>query len=84
MWPAELGLECLRCVHACVVHETGVAVGMLAYSGINEVFQRQRAGGQVKVVISGLSRPDRDGWQVSEWFRKLFIIGGALYLNYIV
>ena len=34
MWPAEpcVKLECLRCVHACVVHEMGVAVGMLAYS----------------------------------------------------
>ena len=62
-WPAEprLGLERLRCVRACVVHEMGVAVGML---GTNGGFQRQQAGRRVKVVISGLSRPDRDGWQV--------------------
>ena len=65
-WPAEprLRLERLRCVRACVVHEMGVAVGMLAYGETNEGFQRQRAGRRVKVVISGLSRPDRDGWQV--------------------
>ena len=61
-WPAEphLRLERLRCVRTCVVHKIGVAVGMLAYSGTNEGFQRQWAGRRVKVVISGLSRQDRD------------------------
>ena len=51
-WLAEarLGLERLRCVRACIVHEMGVAVGMLAYSGAKEGFQRQLEGRRVKIV----------------------------------
>ena len=49
----------LRCVRACVVHYMGVADGMLTYIGTIEGFQRQRAGGRVKAVISDC--PDQIG-----------------------